>query len=445
MAVFGVLLLAMSAFASQLRRLPISTSAIYLTVGLLLGPLGLDWVRLDFVHNSTLLEHFTEIAVVISLFIGGLKLRLPIRHRAWSAVWRLAAALMLASIVAISLFAHFVVGFEIATAILLGAVLAPTDPVLASAVSVNEASDRDRLRYGLSGEAGLNDGMAFPFVVFAIGWHEHMGPGRWMTTWALGKLVWAVPVALVIGYSLSRYLGAVVMRRRSAARHAPSTSDFLALSFIALSYVMAELAHTWGFLAVFAAGVGFRAAEVAIVRESPHPDAPDRKSGDGEVHPPAEDLVSAKVREDALEQPAVAAGATVSESLSFGDTAERILELLLVCIVGISLRSHWDNRAIAVALLLFVVIRPLCAHLVLIGTPTTATQRWLMGWFGVRGIGTLYYVSYSINDPTSAGMGAAIVDITISVVALSVIVHGITARPLLSWYERHLSRHPPSA
>lgn len=443
MAIAGVLLLAMSTFASQLRRLPVSSSAVYLVFGVIVGPLGLDWVRLDFVRNSTLLEHLTEIAVVISLFIGGLKLRLPIRHSAWSAVWRLAAALMLVSIVVISLFAHYVLGFEIATAMLLGAVLAPTDPVLASAVSVNEASDRDRLRYGLSGEAGLNDGMAFPFVVFAIGWHEHLGPGRWMTTWALGKLVWAVPVALVIGYSLSRYLGAAAMRRRSAARHTPSTSDFLALSFIALSYVLAELAQAWGFLAVFAAGVGFRAAEVAIVRESPHPDVPRRESGDGAVHPPAEDLVSAKVREDALEQPAVAAGATVSESLSFGDTAERILELLLVCIVGVSLCSHWDNRAIAVALALFVVIRPLSTRLVLIGTPTSPAQRWLMGWFGVRGIGTLYYVSYSINNPISAGMGAAVVDITISVVALSVIVHGVSARPLLSWYERQLTLRRP--
>lgn len=228
------------------------------------------------------------------------------------------------------------------------------------------------------------------------------------------------------------------MRQRGATRHAPATSDFLALSFIALSYVLAELVHAWGFLAVFAAGVGLRAAEVAIVHASPHPEVAQRGEVDPRSHPPAEDLVSAKVREEALEQPAVAAGVTVSESLSFGDTAERSLELLLVGLVGVSLFHHWDRRAIPVALVLFFVVRPLCARLVLLGTPTSPTQRWLIGWFGVRGIGTLYYLAYCLNRPSGAALAEAILDITLSVVALSVVAHGVSARPLLTWYERRL-------
>lgn len=443
MALLGALLLAMAMFASQLERLPVSTSIIYLALGLLLGPRALDWVRIDFVRGASWLEHLTEIAVIISLFIGGLKLRLPVRHAAWSAVWRLAAPLMLASIVGIALFAHLSLGLELATAALLGAVLAPTDPVLASAVSVNEAADQDRLRYGLSGEAGLNDGMAFPFIVFAMGLREQAGLGAWVFSWALVRLLWAIPAALLIGYALGRYLGQAAMRRRSIHRQTASTSDFLALALIALSYVAAEVVHAWGFLAVFAAGVGLRAAELAIVNQSPHPDAgPQRPAAESHAHPPAEDLVAAKVEQDALEQPAVAAGVTVFESLSFGDTAERALELLLVCIVGVSLAVHWDPRAIAIALLLFVVIRPVCARLLLIGTPTSTAQRWLMGWFGVRGIGSLYYVTYSLNDPIGGIMGEAIVDLTLSVVALSVLLHGVSARPLLAWYERYLKKAP---
>lgn len=446
MAVFGGLLLAMAMLASQLARLPVSTSIVYLALGLLLGPGGLAWVRLDFVRGAAWLQHLTEIAVIISLFIGGLKLRLSVRHAAWSAVWRLAAPLMLVSILGVAVCAHLLLGLELPWALLLGAVLAPTDPVLASSVCVNEAADQDRLRYGLSGEAGLNDGMAFPFVVFALSLRAHGALGGWVGSWALVRLLWAVPAALVIGYTLSRYIGEAAMRRRSLGRQTEATSDFLALALIALSFVAAELVHAWGFLAVFAAGVGLRAAELAIVNASPHPDVgPQRPSAEWHAHPPAEDLVAAKVREDALEQPAVAAGVTVYESLSFGNTAERVLELLLVGIVGVSLAVHWDARAIPIAFLLFFVIRPVCARALLIGTPTSPAQRWLMGWFGVRGIGSLYYVTYSLNDRIGAGMSRTIVDVTLSVVALSVLVHGASARPLLAWYERHLLKRAARA
>jgi NhaP-type Na+/H+ or K+/H+ antiporter len=337
----------------------------------------------------------------------------------------------------VALFAHLVLQLDWASALLLGAVLAPTDPVLASAVSVNDAADRDRLRYALSGEAGLNDGMAFPFVVLALSWNGQGGAGLWLGHWALVRLLWAVPAALIIGYTLGKYVSRAAMRQRSLRRHTAAVSDFLALALIALSYVAAELVEAWGFLAVFAAGVGLRAAELSIVHESPHPDARlERVSLHASDHPPAEDLVAARVAEEALEQPAVAAGATVSESLSFGNTAERLLELLLVCIVGVSLATHWDARALWVALVLFGILRPLGARLVLIGTPTSAAQRWLMGWFGVRGIGSLYYLTYSVNQLT--GTGRELANLTLSVVALSVLVHGVSARPLLRRYQHSL-------
>ena len=90
---------------------------------------------------------------------------------------------LLASIVGTALSAHLLLGVDPATAILLGAVLAPTDPVLANAVKVDSAADHDRVRYGLSGEAGLNDGAAFPFVVLGLLWGEHGGPGGWISAW----------------------------------------------------------------------------------------------------------------------------------------------------------------------------------------------------------------------------------------------------------------------
>ena len=129
----------------------------------------------------------------------------------------------------------------------------------------------------------------------------------------------------------------------------------------------------------------------------------------------------------------------VAETISFGDTAERLLELLVVVLVGVCLATHWDPRAVPLALLLMLVIRPIATRLLLVGTPTTNPQRWLMGWFGIRGIGSIYYLSYALSHGVSGAAAAELAGVTISVVALSILLHGMTARPLLSWYERRLS------
>jgi NhaP-type Na+/H+ or K+/H+ antiporter len=327
----------------------------------------------------------------------------------------------------------------------LGAVLAPTDPVLAGTVKVNSAADHDRMRYGLSGEAGLNDGMAFPFVVFALLWVEHGGAGGWVTGWALHRLLWAVPAGLLLGFLLGRGVGRLAIWLRSRQRDKGAPSDFLALALIALSYVGAEVIGAWGFLATFAAGVGLRHAELHVSREAPYRDqartirqrnespAPDSQQ-------PAEELVGASVGAEELKEPTVAAGVLVAETISFGDTAERLLEIMLVVLVGVLLASHWDPRAVPLALVLFFLIRPLATRVMLAGTPTTNAQRWLMGWFGIRGIGSLYYLSYALTHGLTGGAAADVVGLTISVVALSILVHGMSARPLLARFEKGLSR-----
>jgi NhaP-type Na+/H+ or K+/H+ antiporter len=435
----GVLLLLMALSSAFVRRLPITTSIIYLLTGVAIGPALLGWLRIDFVTSSDLLERLTEIAVIISLFIGGLKLRLPLRDPAWRAALVLAAPVMLACIAGVAAFAHVVLGMALAPAILLGAILAPTDPVLASAIAVNDASDRDRMRYGLSGEAGLNDGMAFPFVVFALLLAENSGQlGAWAGGWALHRLAWAVPAGLLIGYLLGRGIGLFAIRLRNQQRDTDAPSDFLALALIALSYVAAETIGAWGFLATFAAGVGLRHAEVKVVAESPHPEQARAESAI--AHPPAEDLIGSTVEEEALKEPAVAAGVVVSETLSFGDTVERLMEVLLVLLVGIALATHWDARAIPLALLLFFVLRPVVSRLLLMASPTTNAQRWLMGWFGIRGIGSLYYLAYAINHSAQGVVMGDAVNLTISVIAISIVLHGITAQPLLRRYEQMLSQ-----
>ena len=439
MTAVGALLLLMALTSSQVQRLPISTSFIYLMVGLVLGPIGFGLLQLDIASQRIWMETLTEVAVIVSLFVGGLRLRLPLRHKSWRVALRLAGPVMLVSIAGVALATHWVLGVPLFMALLLGAILAPTDPVLAAAVSVNDAEDHDRVRFGLSGEAGLNDGAAFPFVVFALELMRAPVIAGWIGEWLLVRILWAIPAGLVIGYLLGTGVGQFAIRIRSRSRDTGAPNDFLALALIALSYVAAERLQAWGFLAVFAAGVGLRQAEVRVVRASPHPaaaDTPAPASRGAVAHPPAETLVAATVSEESLEQPAVAAGVLIAEALSFGDTLERILEVLLVVLVGIALASAWSWPAVLVAALLFMVIRPLAARLLLIGTGTRNAQRWLLGWFGIRGIGSLYYLSYALNHGVSAADGVRLVPVVITVVACSIVVHGFSVTPVLRSYER---------
>ena len=439
----GALLLFMALLSAYLRRLPVTTSSIYLAIGLAVSPIGFNLIGVDIIESKVLFEHLTEIAVIISLFVGGLKLRLPFKDPAWAASFRLAGPVMIASIAGVAVFAHFIFGLDWAVSILLGAILAPTDPVLASSVAVSDSADHDRMRYGLSGEAGFNDGAAFPFVIFGLLWMENDGLGSWVGGWALHRLIWAVPVGLLLGYFLGKGVGYLAIWLRSRHRDTDAPNDFLALALIALSYFAAETVGAWGFLAAFAAGVGFRRAETGTVKKNPVHESNNERNETGEInsdeHPPAEDLVSANVTEEELKNPSKAAGHVVSEIISFGDTAERLLEMLLVVLVGICLATYWDWRAVPLALAFFFVIRPLATQIFLLGTPTGKVQRLLLGWFGIRGIGSLYYLSYALNHGFSKNAVEA-VSLTLSTVALSILIHGISTQPILDLYERIISQ-----
>jgi NhaP-type Na+/H+ or K+/H+ antiporter len=453
MSAVGLLLLFMALSSAHVQRLPVSTSFIYLVVGFAVGPAGFDLLRIDVDKQRHWFELLTQIALVVSLFVGGLKLRLPLNHPSWRPAFWLAGPVMLASIAGTAAAAHWLLGMPVLLALLVGAALAPTDPVLASAVSVNDSADHDRVRFALSGEAGLNDGMAFPFVLLALEAMRVGGLGSWVWAWGLPRLLWGIPAALLIGYALGRRVGRLAIALRSRHRDTAAPSDFLALALIALSYVIAERLHSFGFLATFAAGVGLRHAELHVVTESPLPERfqrqfrnwfgragaePHRPVSSAVPHPPAESMVPSVVDADAMEQPAIAAGVLISEALSFGDTVERLLEVLLVVMVGIMLADIWSWPALLLAGVLFLVIRPLATWLLLRFTRITRAQRRLLGWFGIRGIGSLFYVAYALNHGLSGSAAVMLLNTVVTVIAASVAVHGITVTPILARYERSL-------
>jgi NhaP-type Na+/H+ or K+/H+ antiporter len=431
---FGLLLVGMALVGSVLRRLPLSATMLYVAAGLALGPLGIGLIQLDPIDDGALLERITEIAVIISLFTAGLKLRLSVRDRMWWLTLRLAFVAMTITVALVAVVGVVGLGLPVGLAILLGAILAPTDPVLASDVQVRSPVDRDRLRFSLTSEAGMNDGTAFPFVMLGlgvIGLHELGGFGmRWLAI----DVVWAVGAGIGVGALLGSLVGQVVLYLRRVHREAIGLDDFLALGLIALSYGVALLIHAYGFLAVFAAGLAVRRIEA-------------RSSGDEH---PAEVQIPVSLDDDAHEDashPEKAPAYMTAAVLHFNEQIERIGTTMIVVLVGAMFSTRYLHAdAIWFVPLLLLIIRPVSVALALFRSEVSPSERRLIGWFGVRGVGSVYYLAYAIEHGLPFLYAEQLTAMTLSVIAVSVVVHGTSVTPLMTWYENRRShrqtRHP---
>jgi len=435
-AVLGAVLLTLALTSSYLRWMPVTTSAVCLLLGIAIGPSGLNLLKLSLENASLWMEHLTEVAVLFSLFVCGLKLRLPLTDKRWRIAFGLAGPVMVLTIAGVCLLLHWGLQLPWAPSLLIGAILAPTDPVLAALVQVNDARDVDSVRFGLSGEAGLNDGIAFPFVILGLLLFHSDNVGGELQGWLLRSVLWAVPAGLLTGYWMGRGIGRVtVLLRIHNEDSTLSPNDYLALALIALAYVVAEAIGGYGFLSVFAAGLGLRQVEVKST---------------GASQPPAEHLVQPvvghqnvepqhAVRGDTeeLKSSQLAAGIMMGDMLAFGGLVERAMEVFLVTLLGVVLLAHWDWRALLVGGVLFCLIRPACVALMPWGTLLEGRQRLLIGWFGIRGIGSLFYLFFALNHGLTSSVATLCTDLTLSVVALSILLHGISTQPILAGYERY--------
>ncbi|HET6433115.1 cation:proton antiporter [Dyella sp.] len=445
-AACGVLLLLAGLATGWIRRLPITSFWIFLAAGVVGGPWFLDQVWIDFPKHPEWVALASELALVVSLFIGGLKLRVGFRHVAWRTAWRLAFPAMLLCIGGVCVAMHLLFGTPWELALLCGAMIAPTDPVLASIVAVDDASDHDAMRGALSGEAGLNDGAALPFLILALLLLDHTGSvsDGALGHWFFANIAWSLPVGVAVGGGIGWGLGLLGTRIKSLTNDT-APSDFLAMAIMMLAYAAAESLSASTFLAAFSAGVGLRHAELMIVARHPHRhgvSSGDQASPDdvGGGHAPAEFLVKrGKVGDES--GPAESIGRVVFDALSFGDTLERILAAVLVFATGAAVARHWSLQAIAVALLLFVLVRPLSVYLSTVGAGIPRPRRLLMGWLGVRGIGTINYMAYALTHGLNDDESGMVTALAITTVVLSVVLHGVTARPLMRWRGRRMREH----
>ncbi|MDD5580428.1 MAG: sodium:proton antiporter [Methylobacter sp.] len=423
--IIGALLIIAALSGTLLKRLPLSTAMVYLAAGYGLGPAGLGLMEPNPLTYSVLLERMAEAAVLISLFAVGLKLGIPLSHKAWRLPVRLAVISMALTVALIAVIGILGFNLPLGAAILLGAILAPTDPVLASDVQVEEATDHDRLRISLTGEGGLNDSSAFPFVMLGLGilgLHD-LGTGGWR--WLLLDVLWATAGGLLIGSVTGSLIGKLVIYMRSQHKESVGLDEFLTLGLIAFTYGVAVLSYTYGFLAVFAAGFSLQRITQQPRKNNPSAPSPIEIS----------DLPSKQVQEDLATHSEYAGIYMMHEMQGFNARLERIAEVAIVLVVGAMLPFiAIPAGAVWFLAVFFLIIRPVSVWIGLRGESVSRNQQILMSWFGIRGIGSIYYLMYSINHGLSPALASQITSLTITTVTASIILHGISVTPLMNLY-----------
>ncbi|PMB47782.1 sodium:proton exchanger [Fischerella thermalis CCMEE 5201] len=407
--VIGLLLLIVTLGSGWIARLPLSFALIYLVVGILLGPYGFGLIQLrrDGIFNAEVLERITEFVVIISVFSCGLKIVRPIGWKSWNLTTRLIALLMPISIFGLAVVGKLLLGMNWGEAILLGAILAPTDPVLASEVQLTDTHDQDELRFGLTSEGGLNDALAFPFVYFGLYALKDSNWNNWLKSWISIDLFWAIAAGIMMGFVVAKAVVWIDKKVQKRRRPDELMEDFIAISTILLTYSLTEIVNGYGFLAVFVAGL--------VVQRS------------------------YKNSEKTLAQ------------LEFIERLEKLLEVGTILLLGSILLFqpilNYATQSLLVIVLLFLIIRPLGVWLSTIGQSSSSRHRflhpgsrWLIGWFGIRGVGSLYYLAYAFGKGLEGEVAEKISWITYTTIVVSVIVHGVSATPLMNMYERRIAR-----
>jgi len=401
--VAGLAAIAAALVPRFISRLPLSMPMVFLGAGFVLFTLIPDIPDPDPLAHPVFVEHLTEICVVISLMGAGLALNRPVGWRRWSTTWRLLTITMPLSMLAVGVLGWFALGFGAAASVLVAAVLAPTDPVLAGEVQVGEpATDdddhhEDEARFALTSEAGLNDGLAFPFAYAAISMSlVGAAPQAWLGHWLAVDVGWRLGMGLVVGLGVGWVLRKLFFASRAERLNlAEQAEGFVALAATFVAYGVAELLQGYGFIAVFTCACTIRAAE---------------RSHD--YH---------RVLHSYVEQ------------------LERLLTVSVLLLLGGSVAggilADVGMAEVAVAAAFLLLIRPLSGLVGLVGRGLGPRERLVVAFFGVRGVGSLYYIAYALERGDFAEPDR-LWAIVVLVVVGSVLLHGVSATPAMALLDR---------
>ncbi|MDQ7744357.1 cation:proton antiporter domain-containing protein [Hydrogenophaga pseudoflava] len=405
----GAALLALALVDRAVRRLPLTPALLYLAAGWCAGA-GLSAFNAS-PSPKMLEDHLpavvlaTEAAVLLSLMAVGLRLRVPPRLARWRVALLLAGPGMVATVALGSVAAAMVLDLPWPAALLLAAVLAPTDPVLASEVQIRSEADRDAVRVSLTAEGGLNDGSALPAVMLGLGLMGLHELGAWGGRWVLMDIVWAVGGGLVLGLLLGAGLGRLLSQRVRRGEGL-ARDELLYVGTVLLGFGLARWLHCSTFVVVFAA-----AAVLLSADEAPSSAPPGTRS----------------LEDTDLAQRMQAVGARI----------ERLVEAATVLAVGVALHSvPITAPMLAFGVLLVLVVRPLAVLAVVQRQGLTTSQRRLLAWFGIRGVGTLFYLAYALEHGITGELAQQLTGAALVAISLSIVLHGVSSTPLMERYQR---------
>lgn len=401
----GGLLVALVAWLPlALRRLPLSLPIVCIALGAAIFSLPQVPLRPLPLAYPVIVERFTEFVVIIALMGAGLKLDRVFSIRKWSVTWRLLGITMPLSIAAIAVLGTLM-GLSVVAALLLAASLAPTDPVLASDVQVGppKTGEEDEVRFGLTSEAGLNDGLAFPFVNLALALAAAQATGNddWFGHWFRESVLWEVSAAAVAGWLIGRLFGWLTFHIPAETKLAQTGDGLIAIAATCVAYGLTEMINAYGFLAVFVTALTIRHAHRTH-----------------DFHREMHDIT---------------------------EQVERIAMMVLLLMFGGALVSgllaplQWID--IFGSLVILLVIRPLAGLIGLVGFPAARSEKLTLAFFGIRGVGSFYYLAYGLNH-ASLPVGERLWAIIGFVVLLSILLHGLTVTPIMRHLDRSQGRDP---
>ena len=400
----GLLIALVAWLPLALKQLPLSLPIVCILVGAGVFCLPGVTFRPSPIDHPLITERFTEFVVIIALMGAGLKLDRPFSWRRWGVTWRLLVVTMPLGIGIITLAGVTLLGLPWIVALLLAASLAPTDPVLAADVQVGppQTGAEDEVRFGLTSEAGLNDGFAFPFVHLAIALGLAASTNEpWLGRWLGINVLWEVVAGVGGGWLIGKLFGWLTFHIPAETKLAQTGDGLIAIAATFVSYGATEIANCYGFLAVFVTALTLRASH-----------------RDHEFNVQMHDLT---------------------------EQVERLAMMALLLLFGgaivTGLLAPLRPMDVALVLLILLVVRPITGLVALIGFKADTYEKLTIAFFGIRGVGSFYYLAYGLNHMHVSGMERLWAIIGLAAL-LSILLHGLTVTPAMRWLDRRQGRDP---
>ncbi|MFA9188479.1 cation:proton antiporter [Flavobacterium sp. FBOR7N2.3] len=385
----GIITLLAALIPNIFQKKYLTPAIIYLLIGIGIAFAGGKYGNFDIMQHTNAIRHISEFVLIIALTNAGLKIKKPFSWQTWKYSFRLLLITMPLTIIGAAYLGWWLLSLAPAAAVLFGALISPTDPVLASELQTSRPSKKDlsKIRLGLTSEAGLNDGLAFPFTYFAIYLAKNgLDYSQWIGEWFYIEVLYKIAAGTIIGFLAGWFLYKLIFKITDESHHSNISRGILSLAITLLPYGLTELLGGYGFIAVFIAACTFSNQEDQIQ----HMDT---------LH-------------------------------DFTEEIERIFVAFLFIFVGIyvyvSINELLDLMIIATALTVLLFIRPLSGWIALYKTDLSTFEKFALSFYGIRGVGSLFYMMYAFDKVTFPN-AYELIHVTTVIIVLSVFMHGILA------------------